>query len=283
MRIQFVNLFFTSLHFIFIFVEHNGNLMKKIALPILLIFTLSYAGLAQQWKLAPLELYGGIPSFQYFGDIGGSASESNLLGLKDISFTKIRPGLTLGGRYQIIKPLLVRASYSFGFLTQSDVNSRNEPRNFAFRTMINEVYAGVEFYLIPESDENYFYSIMQVRGGLRHFRQPLSLYVLLGAGGVQYSVTAKDDLVGSSRFVGDKSFTMVVPIGIGVKYAIMPKVSIGAELTARYTMTDYLDGLTSPYSEFNDVYYSLNINVNYKIQKTRKRNIGLPRKRFFFF
>lgn len=257
--------------------------MKRIVFSLLLILTTALAALPQQWKLAPLEVYGGISSFQYFGDIGGSATESNLLGLKDISFTKIRPGLTAGGRYQVIKPLVIKASYSFGFLTQSDIGSRNEPRNFAFRTMINEAYVGAEFYLIPESDENYFYSIMQVRGGLRHYKQPLSLYVSLGAGGVYYNAEARDDLLTSSRFVGDKSFTMIVPVGIGVKYAIMPKISIGAELKARYTLTDYLDGVTSSFSKFNDIYYSLNINVNYKIQKSRKRNIGLPRKRFFFF
>ncbi|PKP36937.1 MAG: hypothetical protein CVT98_06780 [Bacteroidetes bacterium HGW-Bacteroidetes-15] len=257
--------------------------MKKTLIPLIVFTLLSSFGYTQQWKLAPLELYGGIPTFHYFGDIGGSATESNLLGLKDITLRKLRPGINLGARYQIIKPLLIRGSYSFGFLAQSDINSRNEARNFAFSTIINEAYVSAELYIIPESDENYYYSIMQVRGGLRHFRQPLSLYVTLGAGGVHYRVTAKDALVGSSRFVGDKSFTMVVPFGIGIKYAIMPKVSLGAELIARYTMTDYLDGVTSDFSEFNDIYYSLNINVNYKIQKTRKKNIGLPRKRFFFF
>jgi opacity protein-like surface antigen len=257
--------------------------MKKTLIPFIVFLLLSSSGFSQQWKLAPLELFGGIPTFQYFGDIGGSATESNLLGLKDISLSKLRPGITLGARYQIIKPLLIKGSYSFGLLAQSDINSINEARNYAFSAMINEVAFAAEFYLIPESDENYFYSIMQVRGGLRHYRQPLSLYVTLGAGGVHYKVTAKDALINSSRFDNSKSLTIVVPVGIGIKYAVMPKISLGAELLARYTMTDYLDGVTTNFSEFNDIYYSLNLTVNYKIQKRVKRNIGLPKKRFFFF
>jgi hypothetical protein len=257
--------------------------MKKALIPIIVFLFLSSSGFSQQWKLAPLELFGGISTFQYFGDIGGSASESTLLGLKDINFRKLRPGVILGARYQIIKPLLIKGSYSFGFLAQSDINSRNEVRNFAFSTVINEVAFAAEYYIIPESDENYFYSIMQVRGGLRHYRQPLSLYVTLGAGGVHYKITAKDALIDSPRFDNSKSLTIVIPMGIGIKYAVMPKISLGVELLARYAMTDGLDGVTPSASKYNDTYYSLNLNANYKIQKRVKRNIGIRRKRLFSF
>jgi len=255
--------------------------MKNAITTIIVLATLTFTGYSQQWKTAPLELYGGIANLHYFGDIGGASSESNALGLLDIKFSKIRPGLTLGARYQVMKPLNIRAWYTLGILTQADVNSKNETRNFAFRTIINEFAIGTEFYIIPESDENYYYSIMQIRGGLRHYRQPFSLYATVGAGGLLYNVTPKENLATSPRFNDSKSFTMIIPVGIGCKYAIMPKISLGAELLLRLTMTDYLDGYTSPFSEFNDIYYSLNIKVNYKIQKTRRRNVGLPRRRLF--
>lgn len=256
--------------------------MKRIYYTIILAGLMSTSNFAQQWKSAPLELFGGISNFHYFGDIGGTASESNWGGLRDINLLKLRPGLHMGARYQIIKPITVKVNYDIGFLTQSDKNSKNDGRNLAFLTLVNEIALSGEFYIIPESDENYYYSIMQVRGGLRHFRQPFSLYVTLGAGGIYYQVWAREALVNHQNFVDDKSWAMVVPIGIGVKYALFPSMSAGAELVGRFTTTDYLDGYTSNFSQHNDLYYTFVLKVNYKIQQTRKRHIGLPRRRFFF-
>lgn len=255
--------------------------MKKIVLTFIAGAMLSGLGFSQQWKTAPLEFYGGISGLHYFGDIGGTSSESSLLGIKDINFSKIRPGFTLGARYQVMKPLNLRASYSLGILTQSDDNSRNENRNFAFRTLINEFTIGAEFYIIPESNENYYYSIMQVRGGPRHYQQPFSLYVTVNAGALLFNVTPQESLVTSTSFDDSKSFAMVLPIGVGCKYAIMPKISVGAELLLHLTTTNLLDGYDSQYSNFNDLFYSLNIKVNYRIQRTKSRSVGLPRKRLF--
>lgn len=256
--------------------------MKRIYSLIFLIGLLHSSTIAQQWKSAPLEIFGGISNFHYFGDIGGSPSESNWGGLRDINLRKIRPGLHIGARYQIIKPVTIKVNYDIGFLAQSDKNSKNDGRNLAFLTLINEFAVSGEFYIIPESDENYYYSIMQVRGGLRHFRQPFSLYVTLGAGGIYYNVWARDALTTHPRFVDTESWAMVIPVGIGAKYALMPSISAGAEIVARYTTTDYLDGYTSDFSEHNDIYYTFVLKVNYKIRQTRKRNIGLPRRRFSF-
>lgn len=252
--------------------------MKKYIAVLAMVLTYSY-GFSQPWKSARLEIFGGLSGFQYFGDIGGTADASNLLGLKDINLAKLRPGFIGGARYHITKPFQVKATYQIGYITQEDDGSRNEGRELSFSTVVNEITAIAEYYIIPESDENYYYSIMQVRGGLRHFKQPYSLYVFAGLGGSYYSVNPDELLQSSPRFNGDKHITMVIPAGIGFKYALIPKISLGLELTGRYTFTDYLDGYTSPYSKHNDVYYSFSILFNYKIQQTRKPNIGIRRKR----
>jgi hypothetical protein len=107
------------------------------------------------------------------------------------------------------------------------------------------------------------------------------LYVFAGAGGLFYFVSPNEILESSPRYVGSKHVTMVIPGGIGIKYAVMPKISVGAELGGRYTFTDYLDGYTSPFSKFNDVYYSFAVVLNYKFQQTRKSQIGIRKRRFF--
>jgi hypothetical protein len=259
-------------------------IMKKISAIIVVLMVFSSTVYSQPWKLARYEVFGGITAFQYFGDIGGSPNSSNFMGFKDISFSKTRPGITGGVRYQVMKELNVKASFVSGFLSQSDATSTsNVNRNFAFNTLINELTVVGEYYIIPESDQNYYYSIMQVRGGLRHFRQPWSLYVFLGAGGLYYHVTPKENLLNNSQFSDDPSFALVIPGGIGAKFAIMPKVSLGAELCLRYTTSNNLDGYNSVHGKYNDFYNSILFKVNYKLAKSKRTGVKPPSRRRFIF
>ena len=244
--------------------------MKKIIISIFLLLLLANTGKAQSWKAAKLELFGGVSALQYFGDIGGAVGDTKLLGLMDIDIAATRPGLDLGARYQLSKPIHVRAHFTTGLLTKSDANSRNETRNFAFSTTVNELAVMGEYYLIPESDDNYYYNIMQIRGGLRHFRQPFSLYVTLGVGGFHYKVTPKELLATSPRFSQTTSLAAFFPVGIGIKYTFLPRISVGVELLGRITTTNELDGFASEFGNFNDVYNSLTFKVNYKIPTGRK-------------
>jgi hypothetical protein len=250
-------------------------------LAIILVFVLVAFGSlkAQVWKKTPIEAFAGLSGLHYFGDIGGSPDASNMGGLKDINFSKIRPGIYFGARYRISKPFQIKAYFASGFLAQSDYGSRNEARNFAFSTFTNELSVLAEFYIIPESDDNYFYSIMQIRGGLRHFRQPWALYVFGGAGALQFLVSPRESLVGSSRFIDDKSFSFVIPVGLGAKYAVMPRISLGMEFGVKYAFTDFLDGFTSPSSQHNDIFYSFVLKLNYKLNVQVKQHLGVPKKR----
>ena len=244
--------------------------MKKIVLTSIL--TLLFAGLiqGQQWKKAKLEIFGGISAYQYFGDIGGSKTELNLLGLLDMDLVAFRPGINLGARYHIAKPIQIKAAYSTGFLAKSDKNSINEKREFAFSTSFHEIVVMGEYYIIPESEENYFYNIMQIRGGLKHFRKPFSLYVTLGVGGTYYSVTPKLKLEGNRKFSEGNNMALLLPAGIGVKYTLSPKLSVGAELIGRITSSNTIDGYASSFGKYNDFYHSLTINVNYKIYRKQR-------------
>lgn len=244
--------------------------MKRIVLTLLVTLLLTSFSQAQHWKKAKLEVFGGISTYQYFGDIGGSATEMNLLGLLDIDLPAFRPGVSLGARYHISKPIQIKAAYATGFLAKSDLNSINQNREFAFSTSFHEVTVMGEYYIVPESDENYFYDIMQIRGGLKHFTKPFSLYVTLGVGGVYYKVTPKLKLNGHPRFSEGNNMAILLPVGIGIKYAISPKLSIGVELIARTTTSNTLDGYDSPFAKYNDFYHSLLIKANYKIYQKRR-------------
>jgi hypothetical protein len=59
--------------------------LQYILLPLLLLFIFSNGSMAQKWKLKRYEGIVGIGTAHYFGDIGGTADETNLFGLKDVA------------------------------------------------------------------------------------------------------------------------------------------------------------------------------------------------------
>lgn len=241
--------------------------MKKYLLyTALALMLFSSSSMAQRWRIARLEISGGLTTLNYFGDIGGSASSSNFMGLGDISLSSTRPGINLGAQYRLGERFYLQGTYNFGFITQSDIGSKNEARNYAFSTMVNEVAVQGAYYIIRESDEPYFYSALQTRKGFVQYKQPVSVYAFAGVGGLSYKVTAKESFEGSPRFDDSGTFSIVIPAGVGIKYALFPRISFGAELGARYAFSDLIDGFQPSASKSNDVYYMVNFKLFYKIQ-----------------
>ena len=256
---------------------------KSLTLAILSLLLCLNQAAGQQWRSVRNEVFGGVSGFQYFGDIGGSADESNWLGIKDIDIQSVRPGLYLGWRYQLVRRLHVKASYTGGILSKSDLGSKNAARNFAFTTYVNEVSAQAEFYIIPESSRNIHYTIMQLRSGLRQSRQPWSLYLFGGLSGLYYFATPRNNMEGSPRFNGSENLAMAIPLGIGVKYHYIQNFSFGFELGGRLTLTDHLDGFKPAASRFNDVYYSGSVVLTYKIRTLRASRVSPPSRRRWNF
>lgn len=67
----------------------------------------------------------------------------------------------------------------------------------------------------------------------------------------------------------------VLPVGVGVKYALTSKISIHAETSYRYTFTDYLDGFSQAASASKkDSYYSFSIGLIFR--SGRKNMLDCP-------
>lgn len=223
------------------------------------------SGHSQIWRLQRYEVWGAVSVFQYFGDCGGTSSSNDLMGLKDISISANRPGLTVGGIYRADTRWYIQASNSFGFFAQTDKGSRNELRNFTFNTIANETSVQGMFFFIKESDRSYSFAY---KDALKGVNQLFSMYAFAGLGSIYYSVTPKDALANSSRFES-KHFSMVIPIGIGAKFTFTPSLSFGVDLGRRWTLTDYLDGFSSPWSDHKDAYYIMNFKLYYRLPKAK--------------
>ncbi len=229
----------------------------------------------QQWKMRRYEVGGGLGVTQIFGDIGGTISEENWFGLKDIKIDETRLAIPLYGRYRLNPFYTLKINTALAFGHGDDAESDND-RGRSYKTMLMEFSAQGEYYFIAE-ERRYKSAAMFNRRGMLNNYMSFSSYLFLGVGGTysrsQVTYTTRDP--GPYDRVKPNNFTMVVPFGIGLKYTISDRWLAGAELGYRLSISDYIEGFSQTQdSKHNDVYYFLGVSVGYKLITTRR---GIPR------
>ncbi|MFP4059811.1 MAG: DUF6089 family protein [bacterium] len=259
---------------------------KSIFLTLLMIFTVT-ATFSQRWKLRRYEASFGIGSTNIFGDVGGTADENNLYGLKDIRFGETRPSVHAGLRYKITQLMAVNLNINYGYGIGNDEGSRNNDRGYTFRTSIFEPSVQYEYYIIPEEKRTKSAAIFNRRGMINNYSK-IGLYAFAGAGGAIFNPELEGAEARSAEETsGYSTFTIAFPIGLGLKYTIDDRWFVGFELGGRYTLTDWLDGF-NPTVEANtarDIYYFSSVSAVYRIKTDRTgvplflRKINLNRKR----
>jgi OmpA-OmpF porin, OOP family len=251
-------------------------LHKNLTYFILLIVLLSAAAehaSGQRWKMRRYEIGGGLGMTQVFGDIGGTISQQNWFGLRDIRLDETSLAFPLYGRYRLTPFYTLKVNATLGFGHGDDLESRND-RGRSYKTMLTELSGQVEYYFFPE-ERRYKSAAMFNRRGMLNNYMSFSSYVFLGLGGV-YSrahVTFTEDMYPYDRIKAN-NIGMVVPFGIGLKYTISDRWLAGAELGYRISITDYIEGYSQTQdSKHNDVYYFLGVSIGYKLQTSRR---GIP-------
>ncbi len=232
---------------------------KKIILLLLLLHLTVIASWGQIWRATPYEAFAGIGFSNYFGDIGGAATDNNWYGLKDLEILSSRPVISGGARYNHSRFLSFSAGLSAGLLHGTDARGRNDHRKFVFNTIIFEPSVKVEFLAIKDFQ---VLSGVNRRGMVRNYGT-LTAYLFGGTGAVLYHVMPNDVQKSIQERDGIEHgfITLVLPAGIGVKVGIANNMDIGIELGGRYTFTDYIDGYTSEFSTANDIYYLTTVSL----------------------
>jgi hypothetical protein len=239
--------------------------MKKSWLCVLILLSSTvFESNAQSWRKSPYEAILGFGSANFFGDIGGTAAENNLFGLKDIRLRSTRPSIHAGFRYFLPENFAVRGNISIAMLGDTDKGSKNESREFTFTTLIGETSALGEYFIAR--DISIGGPRVNRRGLLRNYAT-FSAYAFAGIGSVLYFVSPNEKLeqVQEIRGIEHGFITLVLPVGVGLKLGIANNFDIGLEIGGRYSFSDYLEGYTSQFSKANDIYYLTHINVIYRI------------------
>jgi hypothetical protein len=188
------------------------------------------------------------------GEFGLSAGAAHYFGDLNTRAKVNRPKMAVGAffRKQFGNYVALRAAIHFAQLGYSDVyNKDNEyqrRRNLSFNSNIFEltVQGDFNFFRFVPADPYYNFTP----------------YITLGVGVFSYDPYAflNDRKVflrplgtegqGTAEYPDRKPYnTMAIcfPFGVGVKYALNPRMNIGFEAGYRFTMTDYLDDVSKTY------------------------------------
>jgi hypothetical protein len=273
--------------------------MKKNIITLILIFFSAWS-FGQSWKSVRHEVYFGVGASNFLGDLGG-AKGIGTHGIKDLKLRPTRSAAMFGYKYMVSPYLSLRGNLLWALVSGDDAVTKNfirNNRNLSFRSHIGEVAAYLEYF--PYADKVYpRYKLKGVRGNKAFSLTP---YFYAGVGLAFFNPKANyngdwialQPLGTEGQGLGGrpdkyKRYTLAIPIGAGVKYRIDKQLALSFELSLRYTLSDYIDDVSTSYylkdeiaanygsvaAELSD--RSLNTDYNGVIQYSDGRNNYLQR------
>ncbi|WP_462253350.1 type IX secretion system protein PorG [Ekhidna sp.] len=192
------------------------NLRKGLIILTLLIGTTSYGQF--------MEFGGGVGSMNYSGDLvrGFSFSTSSLAG-------------TAFYRMNFSEILTVKLALTVGTVKGSEtpIDAFATQRNHSFSSTILEVSSVFEYHFLDFKTDG--------------ARVNYSPYIFGGIGFINFNDIPENEDVGRIQ--------PVIPVGVGFKYLLDRKYTIGFEAGARKTFFDYLDGISDGDQTIKDYQY----------------------------
>ena len=164
-----------------------------------------------------MEIGGGVGLMAYEGDLNGSILHN------------MQPSASLMLR-RIINPYMdLRLAASYGKLKGSSKDVKTylpqyQDTQYDFSTTLVDLSATYEYNFWPYGTGNDY------RGAQR-----LTPFVFAGIG-TTYASTPTGNI-----------FTANLPLGLGVKYKVAPRLNLGIEWAIHFSLNDKLDGIADPY------------------------------------
>lgn len=221
---------------------------------------------AQRWKLRRYEadIYLGAVSFH--GDIG--LPDRPLAN----SFNGLRPSIGVIPRFLIRQDLAVSLDLGYLMYGGSDPEDSSHGRVYSFNSHAFQHFARLEYFILGSGAGRGGGAIYNKRGMINNFNR-LQLYIYAGAGGILCKSKVKDaegnEPIDNPGYNNSLNYTAGFPMGGGIKISLDPRWSVGLELGYQFTLSDYLDGYSSPYSNYNDSYYLTTLKAIFRIRNDR--------------
>ena len=236
---------------------------------IALLLLTSIDGYGQRWKLRRYEadFYVGLVTFH--GDIG--LANQPLLN----NFNGIRPSFGFMPKFRITQDFSVSLDLAYLMYGGKDIEGSSHGRLYSFNSHAFQHAVRLEYYILGDSRRFISGAVYNRKGMVNNYNK-LYLYVFGGVGGVLSKAKVKDlnnegaEPLENPGYNNDLNYTAIFPVGGGAKWAIDPRWSIGVEMGYQFTLSDYLDGYASAWSEYNDSYYLTTVKAIMNIRSDRK-------------
>jgi hypothetical protein len=275
------------------------------------------AQFGSQWRKLRKEVIIGVGATNFMGELGG-ADQAGTHFARDYEFSYTRPLFHVGYRYKLNRSFAVKAGVWYGWLYGDDAKTNDihrNARNLSFRSPILELGGNIEYNIIKEK-YGHRYDLRRIRGKGNTPR----LYIFTGINGFWFNPKAKytDEEWYALQPLGTEGqgivdtrepynrISLSVPVGFGMNFLIDRNWGVGFEYGIRYTMTDYIDDVSTTYvdedlftdpiaqyfadrsddwvgaapneqrgnSRYNDAYMFMTFNVTYIL---RPRGHGIPK------
>lgn len=231
-----------------------------------LLFVCWLSADGQYRRTRTYELHGGVGAVNVFGDLGGSADRNNWYGLKDIQFSQTRPLFYAGVRTDINEMFSGKVNLLGGMAAGNDKGSVNDVREFSYKAWMFELSGQIEWNFWTSNTS--IATVLARRRGLGSRQLRTRAYVFAGAGYV-YALPKLDThghtLIPDGEFTESHAGGVVVPYGVGIRSDVSQSWALGFEIGRRYCTSDYLDALSTQWSESKDTYYFTTLHAIYKL------------------
>lgn len=219
---------------------------------------LTYSTFSQRWRDERHFLLMDVGISHFMGDLGGGAKDAaHFFGIRDLDFAATRPVVSLKYRYRILEMVSAKAGLTWAVLAADDALSGSDGRkmrNLSFTSNVIQFSAHGEYYFVREkSNPRYSFSSLH---SIRNF----SAYAFTGFSINYFNPKAKLDgtkyalqplgTEGQGLPGNPAKYSKIAigwPLGLGVKYSLNRKFSVGLEISNTYTTSDYIDDAHDKY------------------------------------
>lgn len=191
-----------------------------------------------------IEVFGGIGTASYFGDVGGK--DSKITGARalfdnlDIDLWQARPMATAGLRVNPFKYLAISGQLSPILLSGNDLRSNYASRGYAFRTRIWEICLQGEYYFAD-----------RITG--------YAPYLSAGFSGMFFSFKNNKSESRSKWYPGNS-----LVIGLGTRFPTKDRLTHSLDASFHFTGTDFLDGFKTAKNS-KDLFFVLSYKANFQL------------------
>lgn len=231
---------------------------------ILLLSALDVSG--QRWKLRRYEVDIYLAAVSFHGDIGlADRPLGNML-------NGMRPNVGLIPRYRLTEDLAVSLDLGYIMYGGKDEAESSHGRVYSFNSHAFQHFARLEYMLIGAGRRRFDFGIYNRRGMINNYNK-LNLYLYGGGGGILSKSTVRDEEgeepLSNPGYDNSFKYGAAFPVGGGIKISLDPRWSIGVELGYQFSLTDWLDGYKSQFSNYKDSYFLTSIKAVWRIRNDR--------------